>query len=181
MTDTTLTAAIKEAYASAPNNVVIYHTIELIHPAFLNSLGAAAPIRVVKDYQDLVSATLEITSTTAPLTAVTFTAFNFEFTKPEISPTGVPQITLKIDNVDRSISANIELAMATTDLITVIYREFISTDLSAPQNNPPLSMTIMSINVDVFSVTATAGFPNLMNKRFPTTEYSVDIFSGLAT
>ena len=32
MTD--LTTALKEAYASAPTNVVIYHTLELYHPEF---------------------------------------------------------------------------------------------------------------------------------------------------
>lgn len=172
MTDTTLSQAIKEAYASAPAGVVIYHTIELRHPAF------TSPIRVVRDYVDLV-ATLEATAPANPSTAVTFVAFNFDFTKPEVSPNNVPQITITIDNVDRSIVANIEAAMTTTDLVQVTYREYISTDLSAPQNNPPLNMTIMTVSATVFQVTATAGFPDLMNRRFPTTEYDAEVFPGL--
>lgn len=173
MPDTTLSQAIKEAYASAPANVIIYHTLELRHPAF------STPIRVVRDYQDL-TATLEAGAPVDPGATVTFIAFAFDFTKPEVSPTGVPQITITMDNVSREIVANIEAALTTTDMVQVTYREFISTDLSAPQNNPPLSMTIMSITADVFKVTAVAGFPDLMNRRFPTQEYSAEVFPGLA-
>ncbi len=172
MTDTTLTQAIKEAYASAPANVIIYHTMELYHPSF------SAPIRVVRDYVDL-TATLESTAPRNPSTAVTFIAFNFDFQKPDVSPGGVPQITITMDNVDRSIVANVELAMGSTQLISVIYREFISTDLSSPQNNPPITLTITSITADMFKITATAGFPNLLNKRFPTIEYSAEVYTGL--
>lgn len=172
MPDSTLTQAIKEAYASAPSNIIIYHTIELWHPAF------SAPIRVVRDYVDL-TATLEASAPRDASTAVIFVAFNFEFTKPEVSSTGLPEVTLTMDNVDRAIVANIEAALSTTDLVTVIYREFISSNLTAPQNNPPLSLIITSVVADLYKVTAVASFPNLMNKRFPTLEYSAETFVGL--
>ena len=172
MTDSTLSQALKEAYAAAPVGLVIYHTLELWHPAF------TSPIRVVRDYVDL-TATLESSAPRDASASVLFIAFNFEITKPEVSPTGVPQITITLDNVDRAIVANIEAAMGSTDMVQVIYREFLSTDLSAPQNNPPLTMTVLNIVTDVFKVTATAGFNNLMNKRFPTLEYSAETFVGL--
>ena len=173
MTDSTLSQALKEAYAAAPVGLVIYHTLELWHPAF------TTPIRVVRDYVDL-TATLESSAPRDASASVLFIAFNFEITKPEVSPTGVPQITITLDNVDRAIVANLEAALTTTDLVQVTYREYLSSDLSSPQNNPPLSMTIMSVTADVFKVTAVAGFPNLMNRRFPNTEYSTEVFPGLA-
>jgi len=172
MTDTTLSLALKEAYASAPSNLVIYHTLELFHPSF------SAPIRVVRDYDNLV-ARLEVTAPNNPGEQVTFIAFNFDFTKPEVSSQGVPQITITMDNVDRSIVANIEQALTTTDLVTLVYREYISTDLTAPQNNPPLTMNVIGITADVFTVTAIASFPNLMNRRFPSTGYDAQTFPGL--
>ena len=174
MTDTTLSPALKEAYASAPSNIIVYHTLELYHPAF------STPIRVVRDYTDL-TATLEATALRDPSTAVSFTRFAFDFTKPEVSATGIPQITITMDNVDRAIVANIEAAMGTSDMVTVIYREYLSTDLTCPANNPPLEMTLITVSADMFKVTATAGFPNLMNKRFPTSEYSSTVFNGLVT
>jgi len=173
MTDTTLSQAIREAYAAAPSNIVIYHTLELRHPAF------TTPIRVVRDWADL-TATLEASAPVGAGTAVTFIRFAFDFIKPEVSGIGVPQITITMDNVDRLIIANIEAAILTTDLVQVTYREYLSSDLTGPQNNPPLSMTIMSVTADVFKITAKAGFPNLMNRRFPSTEYSTEIFPGLA-
>ncbi len=172
MPDSTLSQAIKEAYASAPSNVVIYHTLELRHPAF------TTPIRVVRDYEDLV-ATLEASAPVDPSTAVTFIRFAFDFTKPEVSASGVPQLTIEIDNVDRTIIANIEAAMTTSDMVQATYREYLSSDLTSPQNDPPIHMTIMSISADVFKVKATAGFPDLMNRRFPTDEYSSEVYPGL--
>ena len=172
MPDSVLSQAIKEAYASAPAGVVIYNTIELRHPAF------DAPIRVVRDTVDL-SATLEASAPANPSTLVTFVAFAFDFSKPEVNATGIPQITIEIDNVDRSIVASIEKALTTTDLVQCTYREFISTDLTAPQNNPPLSMTIISVSATTLRVTAVASFPNLMNIRFPKTEYDTTVFPGL--
>lgn len=178
MTDTTLSQAIKEAYASAPSDVVIYATLELHHSAFVDQNGAPAPIRVVRDYENL-TAVLENTAPRNPGEQVTFIAFNFEFTKPEVGPDSVPQITISMDNVDRSIVASIEKTMGTFEQIKIMYREYISTDLSSPQNNPPIEMSIMSITADVFKITATAGFPNLMNRRFPTKEYTTEVFTGL--
>lgn len=172
MSDTTLTQAIKEAYAAAPAGVIIYHTLELRHSAF------SSPIRVVRDFVDL-TATLEATAPVNASTSVTFTAFSFEISKPEVSALGVPQITFEIDNADRSIVANIEAAMTTSETVQVTYREFISTDLSAPQNNPPITLTILTISADVFRVKATAGYLNLMNIKFPRIEYDAQTYPGL--
>lgn len=179
MTDTTLSQALKEAYASAPANIIIYPTLELYHPAFLDANGQPNPIYVVKDYQNL-SARIENLALRNGGKLVTFIAFNFEFTKPEVSSDNVPQINISMDNVDRSIVANIEKTMGTFEQIKVIYREYISSDLEVPQNNPPIEMTIISITADIFKINATAGFPNLMNKKFPTIEYTLDKFPGLA-
>lgn len=166
MPDATLSEALKEAYASAPAEVVIYHTLEINHPAFYE------PIYVVRDFQDL-NAQLE------DGTPVTFIRFAFNLVKPEVSATGVPQCTVEIDNVSRDILANVQLAMGSTDLITMTYREYISTDLTGPQNDPPMTMVLSNIQADVFKVRATASFGDLNNKRFPNEEYTAERFPGL--
>ena len=166
MPDSTLSQAIKEAYAAAPSDVVTYDTLELSHPAFTQ------PIYVVNDWQDL-TANLE---TGAP---VTFIRFAFRLVRPEVAPNGVPQLTLEIDNVSRDILANIQAAMTSTDKITLCYRQYLSSDLTAPQNDPPLTMSVTSIRADVFKVTATAGFGDLNNKRFPNREYTAEEWPGL--
>ena len=55
-----------------------------------------------------------------------------------------------IDNVARDILAQVELAVGSAELITVIYRQFLSSDLTGPQNDPPLTLTVFDISADVF-------------------------------
>jgi hypothetical protein len=166
MPDSTLSQALKEAYAVAPADVIVYHTLEINHPAF------AQPIYVVRDFTDL-NANLE------DGTPVTFIRFAFNLVKPEVSAAGVPQCTVEFDNVSRDILANVQLAMQSTALITMTYREYLSSDLSGPQNDPPMTMVLSNINANVFRVRATASFGDLGNKRFPNEEYTAERFPGL--
>lgn len=171
MPDSTLSQALKEAYAQADQ--VVFHTIELRHPDFL------APIRVVHGFQS-IGAKLEASAPADPGATVSWVAYPFDFSRPEVSPDGVPQITLTIDNVSREIVANLELALGSTNAITITYREYLAESLLVgPQNNPPLTMELLSCSATPFQVTATAGFTNLMNRRFPTVEYSAETFPGL--
>lgn len=174
MPDSTLSEAIKEAYASAPDNVVILDTLELLHPSF------TTPIRVVRDHADL-TATLESTAPQNAGQAVTFVGYSFNLTLPPMSDqTALPQIVVTIDNVDREIVANIEAAMATTDVITAIYRPYLSTDLSAPQMIPPMEFEAQSFMADVFQVQATFSYGDPANRAFPNDYFTVDRFPGLA-
>ena len=53
MPNAALSEAIKEAYASAPSEQIILHTLELRHPAFVDETGQLVAIRVVRDTGDL--------------------------------------------------------------------------------------------------------------------------------
>lgn len=172
MSDATLSQAIQEAYASAPADVIIYHTLEIRHSAFVT------PIRVVRDLVSL-DATLEATAPLDASTEVTFIGYAFDFVPPDVSAGGTPQLVIEIDNVSREILANIELAMATADLLEVTYRAFLSSDLSGPQNDPPMSLSIFQISATPLRIRAIAGFQDIVNKRFPSVEYTAETFPGL--
>ncbi|MGV0961436.1 MAG: DUF1833 family protein [Limnohabitans sp.] len=167
-----LTDAIREAYASAPSDSVIYHTLEIWHPAF------SEPIRVVRD-RNTLTAKLESTAPRQAGQAVTFVGFAFDIVPPEVTHTAVPQCVIELDNVSREIVAHFEQAITTPDLITVTYRAYLSDDLTAPENDPPLTLTVLSISANVFRVRATCGFANLANKRFPGLDYTAEVFPGL--
>ena len=47
MPDPAMSAALREAYASAPVDLVVYHTLEFWHPAF------SEPLYVVRDTANL--------------------------------------------------------------------------------------------------------------------------------
>ncbi|CAB4122145.1 Domain of unknown function DUF1833 [uncultured Caudovirales phage] len=170
--------ALREAYASAPSNSIIIHTLEFRHPSFIDDSGANTALRVVRDWVDL-TAYLEAN---APLNAgkqVTFTAYAFDFQLPEMSGGAAPEITITIDNVSRLIEQNLERAILSPYPVEVTYRPYLSTDLSGPQMNPPLTMIIKSVETSDLSVMARAGFPDLANKRFPALDYTPTQFPGL--
>ena len=98
---------------------------------------------------------------------------------PEVSAGGAPQLLIESDNVSREILANIELAMASSSLLEVTYRAYLSTDLTGPQNDPPLTLTIFSISATPMRIRAVAGFQDVVNKRFPSVEYSAETHPGL--
>lgn len=172
MPDTSLTQAIKEAYASAPIDVVTLHTVELRHPAF------TTPIRVVLDHADL-TAKLEATAPVDPGASVTFVAYAFNFERPAVEKTGNPEVLLTIDDVSEEIKANIELANAGTDKIEMTYRPYLSTDLNGPQMDPPLHLVVTHVNADLFQVTARASFGDDDNRQFPGEDYTATRFPGL--
>lgn len=173
MPDTTLSATITEAYAVAPvAEGVILVALEIDHPTFVT------PIRIVNDTADLV-ATLEADAPRDPGAEVTFIAFDFRVKPPEINTSGTPQLVIEIDNVTREILAYVETAMSSTELLTVIYRVFLTSDLSGPQNNPPLALTISAISADLMRVRAVAGYGDFVNRKFPNAEYSAEVFPGL--
>lgn len=172
MPDTTLSDAIKEAFAAAPADEVIYHTLEIRHSSF------ASPIRVVRDLVDL-DATLEADAPEDASTEVTFLGYAFDLVPPEVGAGGTPQLGIEIDNVSREILANIELAMASSSLLTVIYRAYLASDLTAPANDPPLTLTIFQISANPMRIRAVAGFQDIVNKRFPADTYTAERFPGL--
>lgn len=172
MPDASLSQALEEAYASAPAGEVILHTLEFRHAAF------SQPIRVVRDYTDL-TATLEATAPLNPSTAVTFVAYPFELQLPDVTTGPSPEVVITIDNVARDILANMDLAADSGTLVEVTYRAYLLSDLTHPQNNPPLTMVVRDIEADIFHVTARASFGEYANKPFPGEIYSLDRFPGL--
>lgn len=173
MPDASLDQAIREAYAAAPNDVIDYHTLEFRHVSF------TSPIRVVRDYTNL-TATLEADAPLNGGESVTFIGFAFDFDLPELSVDAAPEIVITIDNVSLEIEDALNQAIQTTDLVDVTYRPYLSTDLTAPAMNPPLTMTLRSVSASQFKITARAVLGDYANRRFPFQEYTAARFPGLA-
>lgn len=173
MPDPALTAAIREAYASAPASEIVYHTLELRHPGFTQ------PLRVVRDVSPL-TARLEASAPADPLAWVEFQPFAFDFSLPEVATGGLPEITITIDNVSAEIISYLDAAANSADLIEVTYRPYLASDLSAPQMDPPLTLTIREASADVFRITARAAYVDLSNRTFPRELYTSERFPGLA-
>lgn len=173
MPDFTLSDALAEAYASAPAQEVIVHTLEIRHASFTQ------PIRVVRDHHDF-TAFLEADAPEDPGGEVTFVAMAFDFILPEVSKASSPEIEISLDNVSGEIIAYLDAAAQTPEIIEVTYRPYLASDRSGPQMNPPLTLLIRSVTADIFRVRARAGYADLSNRKFPADVYDAERFPGLS-
>lgn len=167
-------AALIEAYATVPTNVVSLHTIQLQHPAFFDDNGNPTSIRLVLDNQDFTAALVDGGS------PVTFTAMAFEITLPEVKSDEQVQCVLSIDNVSRELMRHIEAAVDDGSPIVLVYRPYVSNDTSKPQMQNPLTMELTDVSVNMMRVTATFKFSELITRKFPRKIYTIEEFPGLA-
>jgi hypothetical protein len=173
MPDPALSAALREAYASAPDDAVVLHTIELWHPAF------SLPIRVVRDWAAL-DARLEADAPRDAGALVTFTGYPFEVLPPDQQFEALPEVRIEIDNVSRDILAEIDRAVLDDRPVELIYRQYLAaTATDGPETDPPLVLELSRISATPLRITATAGFPVLADLRFPRLAYDLNTFPGL--
>ena len=178
MPDAALSEALREAYASAPCNVIILHTLEIRHPDFRDEAGNSTAIRVVRDQQDLF-ARLEAS---APINAgqqVRFVAMGFELDLPPVDTAPVPEIVVTLDNVSREIVRHLDAAAESQAVIEITYRPYLSNDLEGPQMDPPITLVLTEVEADVQRVTARARMMDIGNKAFPSRSYTAREFPGL--
>ena len=162
--------AIKEAYASNEDNKIILTTLE-IYPASLTP-----PARLVLDYVDF-KGTLESTAPNNPSTEVTFSKSMFKFSLPESSDR-LPMMEISIDNVSQIIGQNIEDAIDNQEIIPIILRQFIESDVSPVPHYVLKNMTLKNINIGN-SVTGNLWFADYANRQFPNSFFTTERFPGL--
>lgn len=178
MPDLALSEAIREAYASAPADTVILHTLELRHPSFLDDDGQPTAIRVVRDHVDLM-ARLEADAPVDGGMMVRFVAMGFELELPPVDTAPVPEIAVTLDNVSRELVRHLDAASTSQDKIEVTYRPYLSTDLEGPQMDPPITLILTEVEADVFRITGRARMLDIGNKAFPAETYTARRFPGL--
>lgn len=171
--------AVKEAYASAPQDRVVFDTLEVLHSKFVNDEGLPTAIRVVLGYEN-ISARLE---GDAPLHGgqyVEFIKAAFGLSLPGFEEDQDPQMKLTLDGVTQEVIAHLEAAVSTpSEPIVLIYRPFVSTDLSKPGMDPPIMMELSNVNVDGLRITGTATLDDVHNAAFPGLKYLASRFPGL--
>ncbi len=157
--------ALERAYASATVNDVPIHTLEIVNDVF------ATPYRFAQSYQD-VTVRLETDE------YVTFLASGIGLSLPQRGITGRQDLTFQLDNVTGQASSAIKAAMAGGGLTRVIYRAYLTSDLTAPQNSP-VELVAMAVSINIKSVIVTATFRDFVNKAWPRQRYTLDITPGL--
>ena len=170
--------ALKEAYASNPVGEVILETLEFVHPSFVDENGNPDSLRLVNDATDLY-ATLELSAPHLPGQQVRFMAFPFQARLPGFELGQTPTLVTTVDNVGRELTAQLEAATASQEPIVVIHRVYLISDLSGPQMDPPLSMTMLKATADLTKVAVTSTLDDVTNVPYPRRLYTPDEFPGL--
>lgn len=167
--------AIKEAYATARSDIAQIESIELNHPSISGS------VYLVKSMTDLVLGLEDGYNEQIPGPSVLFTACSFGVKRPSVNSDGLQELQLVMDNVDRRISDFFKQTVNFTTEVKCIYRLHLSSDLLTPQLVPPLEMTLSDIEVGDIQVSARASVADLVNKTFPSENYTRRRFPGLGS
>lgn len=163
----TISAALKRIYASAPHGQRYVETLELAHPSF------AQTYYLTNDFEEWVFQD-------EGATPHVFQRVPFTLKLPKHDGEGRQDLQVAISNIGRELIDQIELAIqAPRSPIKCVYRVYLNTANSTPQNNPPLELSILTLDVNTEAVTATATRSDILNKRFPADVYRIDNFPGL--
>lgn len=166
--------ALAEAYAHSTSDDTDLITIALYHSSFKDEEGNPVAIYCVNDFEDL-EATIEPSASLHAGQQVTFRSMPFTFTAPEELDTGAPaDVTLEIDSVSREVTPYLNAAIESDEPILVTIRLYMASDTSAPHEDPPMTLALKSPVVDVYKVSAKAGFGDLLSSSFPKFLYSRD-------
>lgn len=160
-----LSEALKEAYATAPAGKAVLETLEL-------RLQGREPLRIYRGVEPL-SMCLE-TGEWAE-----FEPVPFRFKLPKSSETGSQALDISIDNVDARVADFVSAAKASLAPVEVVYRPYLSDDLTGPQMDPPLVLYMKGATITTTVASAQASFIDIVNKRFPNDYYTGDRFPGL--
>lgn len=119
-----LDEAIVEAYASAPQDTIVLHTLEINHKSF------AQPARVVRwpvtgNEPTRFVCLLEPDAPYDPGREVEFIGLPFEVVPPAHSTENPGQFQIRIDNAGDVLDEHLEGAALSGGQITAIYREYI--------------------------------------------------------
>lgn len=161
-----LSEALKEAYALAPSNVQHVHSLEITHESMSESLY------LVQGYFHK-SLTLEDSSVRK------FRATAFDFTLPATDVGGLQELNITIENANNQVSDFCEQAMTFPAPVEILYRPYLSTDLTTPLMNPPLRLFLLNVTVAEAQVSGRAVPVDFLNLKFPTELYNSARFPPL--
>ena len=168
MPNTSITDALKEVNALAPNDDQSLATFELSHP------NLEERIFIVQDRVEWDFALEEGGE------VQTFEPVPVRFNLPAVGSNGIQELNIAIDNIDRRITDFVDSIGQTSDPLEITHRIYLKSDTTKPQNDPPLVLFGSDLQVNQFEVIIRASFGDMVNKNAFTEIYDNATFPGLA-
>lgn len=151
-------SALEALYASGGKAAII-PTLELFCTPW------AAPLYICQGFDD-------ITAKTETGLTRTFVAAGIDVALPKRDNSGSQALTFAIDNVTGLAQQLIDQALEARAKIGMVFRIFISTDLTAPAE-APYRMTVLGGSMEGSTVQLQAGYFDLINLAWPRRKYTL--------
>lgn len=120
----------------------------------------------------------DITALTENGDSITFEASAIDIALPARNSDGTQDLQFAISNIDGEVSTAIRNALANLDTGSLTYRQYVSTDLSAPAT-VPYTLAIKSGSWTALQAQITAGYMNVLDTAWPRFRYTLNEFPGL--
>lgn len=109
---------------------------------------------------------------------LTFSAAGIDIALPARNSDGTQDLQFAISNIDGEVSTAIRKALANLEIGSLTYRQYVSTDLSAPAT-VPYTLAIKSGSWTAIQAQITAGYMNMLDTAWPRFRYTLNEFPGL--
>lgn len=120
----------------------------------------------------------DITAITESGDRVTFVACAMDIALPKRNADGTQDLQFAISNIDGVVSTAVRNALDDIISASIIYRHYLSSDLSAPAS-PPYTLSIKSGHWTAMQVQITAGYLNVLDLAWPRYRYTLNNFPAL--
>ena len=162
----TFDAAWAEANAYAPSDTIFIDTLEITNALL------SPPIRVCNSFEQLATG------------EGTFLPFYFELDLPQIEPGSVPQLIIKIGNINKDLREGLRKIKQATGATQVRYRRYRMTDTATTpildeEMAIPLPVSSISIPPAAAAITITCEPLNIVNLPLHKNLYTTARFPGL--
>lgn len=120
----------------------------------------------------------DITATTENGDIVTFNAAAIDIALPARNSDGTQDLQFAIDNIDGIVSTAIRNALGNLTGATLTYRNYVSTDLTAPAA-VPYTLAVKNGYWTATQAQITAGYMNVLDTAWPRYRYTLPYYPGL--
>lgn len=188
MPDPTLSEALEEAYASAPSDTALLHTLSFWYDGLVDGV-TPTEIYVYQGFDGdrtspegvpLKDFRLEAGARYSGGAVVEFIAVPFDLTMPRVESTALAKGQLVIDGVGREIADALLAAVALGRSITITYRAYLEgLEDDGPQNDPPLQFSLGNVSINATQVRGDITPVSVGGKRFPGDAYRPSRFPAI--
>jgi len=134
--------------------------------------GEEEPIYIVND---TVPHTLPLDDSETP-EIVTFETRGFKLRQVGAGENGLQSLGITIDDIDRKVSQFVAKTKQFNSPVEIVFRVYLSDDLSKPQNNPPTTLFLTGSSKSSEGFSGTCSTIDIVNHPFPNQYYKLEHF-----